>query len=126
MEYSSKDISEKIESSSVATFDKINTRLLTATIQNTVESFLSNFIFELNDKLTRDYVVNQLRKYLDEVKKRSKIGYEVEVLPLVEEPLNWIEEVFGRLYPKHFKMEVNITLKPKQSLEKIQLNFKVN
>jgi hypothetical protein len=99
--------------------------LVISQIKNDIEDYLSNFLFEINDKQTQDVIVNQLCGYLEEVKNRTKAEYEISIPPSFEEPLNWIEEVFGRLYPQFPRLEVSVRITPKESLESIQLNFKV-
>ena len=107
--------------------DRMNTSLLMNQIRSDIGSYLEHFSFDFNNKeKTIPSIEKNINSYLYSMQRRINFyDYRVDVQPQFVEPLNWLEEVFGRLYSRDPEIIVDVTIVPSYATQSIRLSFMV-
>lgn len=92
--------------------DRLNVRLLLVVIEPAMKSFLDDFLFEINDDITRSQIKTGLESYLDGIKARRGI-YDYKVF--CDSSNNTNEDIDSHL------LNVHVFIQPTISLEYINL-----
>jgi len=90
--------------------DRLNVRLLLVYIEPAIHEFLDDFLFELNDKITRDLIQTGLTGYMEGIKARRGV-YDFRVI--CDESNNTAEDIDS------YVCNVHVILQPTKAIEYI-------
>jgi len=104
---------QKTLQTAASALDRVNVRLLMITLEKALEKALRPFVFEFNDKFTRDNIASIINSYMEDIKVRRGV---YDYLAVVDESNN------TAIVIDQNKLIVDLYVKPTRVAEFIQLN----
>lgn len=104
---------QKTLQTAASALDRVNVRMLMITLEKSLAKALRPFVFEFNDKFTRDNITSIINTYMDDIKVRRGV---YDFLAVVDESNNTAAVIDQN------KLIVDLYIKPTRVAEFIQLN----